>query len=134
MGEAAAVSTLTDRLWERFGWLTIDQIPAEAVTVAHHCILDWFGCALAGSREPLSQMLRDELAADGGACSLIGTPGRADPLKAALINGAAGHALDFDALAAPVLGDAAAGALADSLSDLTAAPDIRNLMTLSRPQ
>ena len=111
MDEAAAVSTLTDRLWERFGRLTIDQIPAEAVTVAHHCILDWFGCALAGSREPLSQMLRDELAADGGACSLIGTPGRADPLKAALINGAAGHALDFDDSSAVMLGHPSAPVL-----------------------
>ena len=90
------MSRLTDQLWERFGRLTLDQIPADAVTVAHQCFLDWFGCALAGSREPLSQILRDELAADAGACSLVGTNRCADPLKAALINGAAGHALDFD--------------------------------------
>lgn len=111
MGEVAAVSTLTDQLWERFGRLTIDQIPADAVTVAHQCILDWFGCALAGSREPLSRILRDELASDGGSCSLIGTTGRADPPRAALINGAAGHALDYDDSSAVMLGHPSAPVL-----------------------
>lgn len=111
MGEATAVSTLTDQLWERFGHLTIDQIPAGAVTVAHQCILDWFGCALAGSRESLSQILRDELAADAGSCSLIGTTSRADPPRAALINGAAGHALDFDDSSAVMLGHPSAPVL-----------------------
>ena len=111
MKSAAAVSTLTDQLWERFGRLTVDHIPADVLAVAHQCILDWFGCALAGSREPLSRMLRDELADDGGACSLVGTSRRADPLKAALINGAAGHALDFDDSSAVMLGHPSAPVL-----------------------
>ena len=111
MGEVAAVSTLTDRLWERFGRLTIDQIPTDVTTVAHQCILDWFGCALAGSREPLSQILHEELAGDAGVCSLIGTDRRADPGRAALINGAAGHALDFDDSSAVMLGHPSAPVL-----------------------
>ncbi|MXZ95161.1 MAG: MmgE/PrpD family protein [Acidimicrobiaceae bacterium] len=106
----AAVSTLTDRLWERFGRLTIDQIPTDVLAVAHQCILDWFGCALAGSREPLSQILREELAGDG-VCSLIGTDRRTDPARAALINGAAGHALDFDDSSAVMLGHPSAPVL-----------------------
>lgn len=111
MGEVAAGSTLTDRLWERFGRLTIDQIPTGVLAVAHQCILDWFGCALAGSREPLSRILRDELAGDAGACSLVGTARRADPGRAALINGAAGHALDFDDSSAVMLGHPSAPVL-----------------------
>ena len=105
------MSTLTDQLWARFGRMTIDQIPTDVVAVAHQCILDWFGCALAGSREPLSQILREELAGDTGACSLVGTNQRADPLKAALINGAAGHALDFDDSSAVMLGHPSAPVL-----------------------
>lgn len=46
------MSALTDQLWERFGRLTIDQIPADVVAVAHQCVFDWPGCALAGSAQP----------------------------------------------------------------------------------
>lgn len=43
-----AVKRLTDRLWERFGCLSLDGVPADVIAVAHQSILDWFGCALAG--------------------------------------------------------------------------------------
>jgi len=58
-------------------------------------LLDWFGVTLAGSREPLSAILRDELAT-GGPCTLLGSTTTTDAHHAALINGAAGHALDYD--------------------------------------
>lgn len=90
------MSGLADRLWERFGRLAVDEVPSEVAAVAGHSILDWFGCALAGSREPLSAILRAELSSQAGHCTLIGTEQRADRYRAALINGAAGHALDFD--------------------------------------
>ncbi len=90
------MSTLTNRLWEQFGSLERGDLPDDVATVAQHCILDWFGCAIAGSREPLSAILRDEFASDVGACSLVGTSQRTDVLRAAMVNGAAGHALDFD--------------------------------------
>ena len=105
------MSKLTDQLWERFGCLCIEQVPADVKTVACQCILDWFGCALAGSREPLSQILCDEFAADAGACSVIGTSRRADPARAAIVNGAAGHALDFDDSSAVMLGHPSAPVL-----------------------
>ncbi len=105
------MSRLTDQLWERFGRLRVEQIPSEVTTVASQCILDWFGCALAGSREPLARILCEESAADAGTCSVIGTDRRADPARAALINGAAGHALDFDDSSAVMLGHPSAPVL-----------------------
>lgn len=90
------MSELTDHLWERFGALAFDDLPGDVKTVAGQCVLDWFGCAVAGSREPLSGILRDEFGRPGGECSLVGAGARAEPLRAALVNGAAGHALDFD--------------------------------------
>ena len=78
-----------------FRTLQLTDLPPEALAVAHHCLLDWLGCALAGSREPLAQILRDECGGETGAATLIGG-GAARPRDAALINGAAGHALDFD--------------------------------------
>ncbi len=58
-------------------------------------MLDWFGCALGGTEEELTRVLRDELSAPGPG-TLVGCGRTASPRDAALINGAAGHALDFD--------------------------------------
>ena len=75
-----------------------EEIPADAREVARHCLLDFLGCALAGSREPLTGILVESVAETegGGRATLIGRPERATRLGAALVNGAAGHALDFD--------------------------------------
>jgi 2-methylcitrate dehydratase PrpD len=90
------VSELTDRLWEPFGRMRADDVPTAAKTVAHQCILDWAACAVAGSVEPLSGILRDEFATSVGACSVVGTDLSVGAREAAMLNGAAGHALDFD--------------------------------------
>ena len=87
---------LANLLWDQFGALRLNDIPEDARTVAGQCILDWYGCALAGSREPLSEILRDEFASASGRCQIVGTDRTTTPTAAALINGAAGHALDFD--------------------------------------
>jgi 2-methylcitrate dehydratase PrpD len=87
---------ITGRLWERFGKLTVDDLPPDVLTVASQCILDWFACATAGSAEPLTKILRDELADYSGPCTVIGSGHGLPPLQAALVNGATGHALDFD--------------------------------------
>ena len=70
----------------------------EAVTVAKQCLLDWLGVTLAARREPLVGILAEELEPSNemGACTLIGLGRKASLMNAALINGAAGHALDFD--------------------------------------
>src|SRR5438874_12108053 len=76
-----------------------EEIPADAREVARHCLLDFLGCALAGSREPLTGILLESVAETEGSgrATLIGRPERATRLGAALVNGAAGHAPDFDA-------------------------------------
>ncbi len=81
-------------------WIsTADAQPIgpAAVTWAKHAMLDWLAVSIAGAREPLVEMLAAEY---GGPrdlpCGLPGRTERASPADAALINGAAGHALDFD--------------------------------------
>jgi 2-methylcitrate dehydratase PrpD len=85
------------QLTEQFGAIDHDDIPPDVCRAARHSILDWFGCAIAGQDEPLAAILRDELL-DGsrGPCRIVGRDDTTTPLNAALINGAAGHALDFD--------------------------------------
>jgi 2-methylcitrate dehydratase PrpD len=96
MGMTGMATDLTHAFWERFAAVTIQDLPAATRTVASHCILDWTGCALAGSREALSEILRAEFATVAGKSSVVGTDLRTGATQAALVNGAAGHALDFD--------------------------------------
>lgn len=74
-------------------------IPHDAVEAAKRCILDGAGVALAGSREPCAEILRRYAASIGGApeAATLGVGSlRAPAHLAALVNGTAGHALDWD--------------------------------------
>ena len=89
---------VTRELVEAVRGIRYDAIPEEARQTAHHCLLDFLGVALAGSREPLTDILISEVVSGEavGEAGIIGRPERATRLTAALVNGAAGHALDFD--------------------------------------
>src|SRR5204862_6310748 len=73
-------------------------LPAGVRALARQCVLDYFGVALAGAGDPLVAILLDELAEAGGApqAGIIGHNARLPALSAALVNGAIGHALDYD--------------------------------------
>lgn len=93
-----AASGATRALVQRVRSIRYEQLPDEAREAARHCLLDFLGCALAGSREPLSEILVREVAQneDSSQAGLIGRDERATLRSAALVNGAAAHALDFD--------------------------------------
>ena len=78
--------------------LRYDEIPEEVRTVARHCVLDWLGVTLAGSREDAGRIPREEALEQGGTpqASLIGGGARTSIGQAALVNGTASHALDYD--------------------------------------
>jgi 2-methylcitrate dehydratase PrpD len=73
------------------------ELPASAVALARLSLLDWLVCARAGRNEPVSAKLRRLAEAEAGrpVASLVGG-GRAPSRMAALVNGTASHALDFD--------------------------------------
>ena len=89
---------LTLKLAENSMSFTHDALPHEAVEVARHCFLDWLGVTLAGSSEPLTRILLDDAVAAGGnpQATIIGDGRKVSMQQAALINGSAGHALDYD--------------------------------------
>src|SRR5882757_207620 len=89
---------LTQVLASKAAALDYDDLPTPARELARQCVLDYFGVALAGAGDELVLMLLDEMAAAGGApqASLIGHETRLPALAAALVNGAAAHALDYD--------------------------------------
>src|SRR5712692_6852533 len=78
--------------------LDYDDLPAPARELARQCVLDYLGVALAGAGDQLVRLLLDELAEAGGApqAGIIGHQARLPALSAALVNGAAAHALDYD--------------------------------------
>ncbi len=89
---------LTGRLAAAASALRWEDVPESARAVARQATMDTIGCALAGAGEPLSDILFAELAEAGGApqAGVIGRGARLPAAAAALLNGAAGHALDFD--------------------------------------
>src|SRR5258708_514827 len=89
---------LTQVLASKAAALDYDDLPTPARELARQCVLDYFGVALAGAGDELVRLLLDEMAEAGGApqASLIGHEVRLPALSAALVNGAAAHALDYD--------------------------------------
>jgi 2-methylcitrate dehydratase PrpD len=75
-----------------------EDIPEPARELVRQCVLDYFGVALAGAGDELVRLLIDEMNESGGApqASIIGHELRLPALSAALVNGAAAHALDYD--------------------------------------
>ena len=88
---------LTSSLIERASSLEWSALPPDVVVHARHCLLDWVGTTLAGAGEPVSVLVRAQLAVGGPAqASTVVGVGSATTRDAALANGVAGHALDFD--------------------------------------
>lgn len=71
---------------------------APAIAAARDGVLDFLACAFAGAHDGSTETLWRVLepAAGPGAASLIGRPRRVDIYTAAVVNGHAGHALDYD--------------------------------------
>jgi len=89
---------VTRWLAERAAKLSLDDLSPEGRHVVRHCILDWIAVTLPGTAEPATRILAETLLADGAApaATLVGGRGRTSVLNAAVINGTASHALDYD--------------------------------------
>ena len=71
--------------------------PPAARAAAARAVLDTVGVTLAGAVEPAARIVQHVVAQDGsGPCRVLGTPLRAGAANAALANGTAAHALDYD--------------------------------------
>src|SRR3970282_915160 len=89
--------TLAFELAKRINALRYEGLPAEAVHWAKVGILDTVGVTLAGAREDCTRIVEGIATRCATGPSLIfGGNRRTAPLEAALVNGTASHALDFD--------------------------------------
>ena len=89
---------VTKRIAEYIATTGLENFPPDAVEAAKGAIVDCIGCALAGSVEPLAEVLSGYVRSIGGhpTASVIGLGFKTSSPEAALINGAMGHALDYD--------------------------------------
>lgn len=88
----------TQDLVDAVSGTTRKDLPDDVIATAKACLLDMLGVTLAGCRHPLVQILDEVVAGFGSAtqATVIGRRCKASVPDAALINGAAAHALDFD--------------------------------------
>ncbi len=95
-----------------------EDCPAEAVDAARRAILDCLGVMLAGSVEPSARIVTDIARSEGGAplATVVGTPLRTGAVWAALANGTAAHALDFDDTNFAMMGHPTAPVLSAALA------------------
>lgn len=92
------VGKTTEALSEYIQEESYDQLPANVVDLVQWQILDTIGCMLYGSTTPWVRKVHraiDNLEG-GGEATVIGNDLQASPARAALINGTASHALDYD--------------------------------------
>jgi len=97
------MSTATARLAE-WAAQTPHQWPADCVDLARRAFVDTVGCALAGSIEAPARAVREAAPAWGsGSCRIHGSPLTAPAPIAALVNGTAAHAQDYDDVNNPAM-------------------------------
>ena len=94
----ADTADVTRALAERASAVRYEALPEQVRAVARQCVLDYYGVALAAVEDPLVRILIAELGEAGGEARarIIGHPLGMPALSAALVNGAMGHALDYD--------------------------------------
>lgn len=84
----------------------IETLPADTIELAKHCLLDWIGVTLSGSREPAAEIVLQHVLAEGGRqqCTVAGRSERVNVSQACLVNGTASHSLDYDDVLEMMLG------------------------------
>ena len=82
-----------------------DAVPADVLHESTRCLLDHLGLAIAGAAEPAAGIARDQCRMLGGdpQARALGTADRLRVTDAALVNGIACHALDFDDTHVPTI-------------------------------
>lgn len=97
-GELQDDAPVTRILARHLAAFRYEDLPPEVVSAARRGVLDWLGCALAGSRHPTLDILVSVLREvdSQSQFTMLGRGGKTGLLSAALANGQMGHVLDYD--------------------------------------
>jgi len=93
-----AAPAITRALVERARGISFESAPEDVRTLVRQCVMDTLAVMVVGAAEPVVKILVDEAREAGGTpvSSVFGHDLALPPAQAALINGTAAHALDFD--------------------------------------
>src|SRR3954463_11829098 len=96
--QAADAKKLTRLLAEYIVGFDLGNVPQAAVDRSRIALIDTVGVMLAGSHEEVSHIALEMVKAEGAAptTTIVGQSVRTSPQLAALANGVAGHAMDYD--------------------------------------
>jgi 2-methylcitrate dehydratase PrpD len=110
--------TASRRLAEFTVATRLADCPPEALAAVRRAALDTIGVTLAGAGEPVARIVRLVVRAEGTVplCTVVGTRLRTGAAAAALANGAAGHAHDFDDTNFSLMGHPSVPLLATALA------------------
>lgn len=101
------------------------SLPESALHILRLSLLDWIAVSIAGQDEPVSGLVRELVAGEGGTpeATVVGLDRKVPARAAALCNGATAHALDYDDTHFAYLGhpSAAVMAAAFAVADKTGA-------------
>jgi 2-methylcitrate dehydratase PrpD len=97
-GAGVAALKPTARVADFIAGFDLKAVPALAIERARLAFIDTVGVMLAGSRSEPATIVLELVRAEGAApaASIVGQSLRSSPQLAALANGVASHALDFD--------------------------------------
>jgi 2-methylcitrate dehydratase PrpD len=111
-------TAITRALAEKALAIRLQTTPADVVSIAKQCVLDWLGVTLVGQSEKLTASLASVLEAQGGnpSVTIVGSRVRLPSFHAALLNGTASHAIDYDDVSLSIPGHASATVLAAVLA------------------
>lgn len=89
---------VTAHVVERSRALYSEELVDEVSLVAKQCVMDWFAVALAAWDEPLVRILSEQASEDGSipVATVLMRGRKFSARQAALLNGAMGHAIDYD--------------------------------------
>lgn len=97
-GAAALDLNITKDLCDFMAGASFESMPEATSHAGRRGVLDWIGCALAGSRHPTISKLLSVLVEVGSAprATVLGRNMKLGLLEAPIANGQMGHVLDFD--------------------------------------
>ena len=112
------MTTATEQIAQFVVATELTDCPESARVQVRRAALDTIGVMLAGASEPVAAITRAVASIEGGAplSTVLGSTMRTSPAWAALCNGAAGHAHDFDDTNFALLGHPSVPLLATALA------------------
>src|SRR5437879_1501064 len=95
---AAGAKTLSQLVAEFIAGFDLKTVPPEVIDRTRVAFIDTMAVMLAGSRDEVAHIALDMVKAEGAqpAAGIVGQSLRSSPQLAALANGVAAHAMDYD--------------------------------------